>query len=129
MTPFGPQPKNGSEAIVEQRQNGKTVYVLREMNENDTRSLARDFNPNIVKFSLDLAPGKTDGAERILPANALSSRNALDKGLKAILPAGVADRPEVKIFWPPAWVLKILMRFTTNWPSFRQTSENNLLPF
>lgn len=90
--------KDGSEAIVKQEdKNGETVYVLREMNENDTQSYGTaDLDPNIVKFSLDLAPGKTDGAERILPANALSSRNALEKGLKAVLPAGVAERPEVK---------------------------------
>lgn len=90
--------KDGSEAIVKQKDvNGQTVYVLREMNENDVQNYGTaEVDPNIVQFSLDLAPGKTNGAERILPASALSSRNALEKGLKAVLPPGIADRAEVK---------------------------------
>jgi hypothetical protein len=100
--------KVGSEAIVKHTDNnGQTYYTLHGVSENEVQNYGTaDLDPNIVKFSMDL--GETEPqtnkqgtpievhAERILESSALSSRNALEKGLKTVLPPDLVARPEVK---------------------------------
>jgi hypothetical protein len=90
--------KDGNEAIVQEKdKNGQTVFVLQPVNDNDVQNYGTsELNPNIVKFSIDVNPGKKDNAERVLHANTLATRNSLEKALKTMLPPALAERPETK---------------------------------
>ncbi|MGE3725633.1 MAG: hypothetical protein AB7I41_08790 [Candidatus Sericytochromatia bacterium] len=98
--------KGGSEAIVKHTgDDGQIYYSLREVTKNEVQNYgAADLDPNIVKFSVDAkdldlpetATSPPAGAERILEANVLSTRNAIQNGLKTVLPPGVINDPAAK---------------------------------
>lgn len=82
----------GSEAIVQNTDDsGQTYFTLKPVTEHEVQHYGiSQYDPNIVQFSIHRSDNpRSTGAEQILRADALATRNALESALKQVVPPAV----------------------------------------